>query len=325
MTDAIQISRHGGPEVLRRAAIELPAPAPNEVRLRQTAIGLNFADVYMRTGNHPLVLPFPATLGFEAAGIVEVVGRDVSGLAVGDRVGYFGVVGAYVTSRNVAADQLVKLPGHISDETAAAILAKGVTAQYLCKRAYPVSSRDTVLIHAAAGGVGTILAQWAASLGAVVIGTVGSEEKAAIARANGCAHAIVATKEDFVAGVEQITKGLKCTVVFDALGGDTSVRSLDCLRPRGTLVCFGRTVAWPAPIEPGTLMAKGSLVLMMTQLRDFASTRADIEASTRDLFDAVAAGAIKPVIHQRYALRDAEQAHRDLENRKTIGSTILYV
>lgn len=325
MSHAVQIHQHGGPEVLRWAAVELAAPARNEVRIRQTAIGLNFADVYMRSGNHPLVLPFPATLGAEAAGIVESLGADVRDFAVGDRVAYFSVVGSYTEARNIPADRLLRLPAEIADKTAAAIMLKGVTAQYLCRRVYPVSRGEVVLIHAAAGGVGLILSQWAASLGAIVIGTVGSDEKASIARANGCAHTIIYTTEDFVARVHEITGGRKCDVVFDALGKDTATKSLDCLRPRGTLVCFGRTTGWPTAIEPSALMLKGSLVFTMTQIRDFATTREDIDAATRDLFAAVIQGSIKPVIHQQYALKDAEQAHRDLESRKTIGSSVLVV
>jgi NADPH:quinone reductase len=249
----------------------------------------------------------------------------VQGISVGDRVGYFSVVGAYAEARNVPAERLVKLPSGIADRTAAAILIKGVTAQYLCRQAYPVSSGQTVLIHAAAGGVGLILSQWAKSLGAIVIGTVGSEEKAAIARAHGCAHTIVYTNEDFVARVNEFTGGRKCDVVFDALGKDTAAKSLDCLRPRGTLVCFGRTTGWPSAMEPSVLMLKGSLVVTMTQLRDFASTRQDIDAATADLFAAIMDGSIEPVIHQQYALEDAQQAHRDLESRRTIGSSVLTV
>lgn len=325
MTHAIQITQFGGPEVFKWSPIEVGAPGPLEVRLRQTAVGVNFADVYMRSGNHPAVKTFPATLGVEAAGIVEAVGDGVRDFGVGDRVAYSGVLGAYSEVRLVPADRLVKLPASIEDKVAAAVLAKGITARYLCLEAYPIKPGDVALVHAAAGGVGMILCQWAAALGATVIGSVGSEQKAEVARAHGCEHAIVTTREDFVSRVADITGGKRVSVVYDALGGETSIRSLDCLRPRGTLVMFGRTIGWPHPIEPATLMQKGSLIAMMTQLVNFTDTAAERSVATRDLFAGISGGQIKVNIGQQYRLDDAAQAHRDLESRRTMGSTVLLV
>lgn len=325
MTHAVCIQQFGGPEVLQWAAVEVGTPGARDARIRQTVVGLNFTDVYMRTGNHRATIKFPAILGIEGAGIVEDIGSDVHEVSAGDRVAYFGVLGAYAETRLVPADRLIKLPPTIDDRVAAAMLTKGVTAQYLCRQVFPVKAGDVVLIHAAAGGVGLILSQWAAALGAIVIGTVGSDEKAEIARANGCRHAIVSTREDFVSRLMAITEGQKASVVYDSLGGNTTVPSLDCLRPRGTLVIFGRTTGFPTPINPADLMHKGSLIVTMTQLPNFATTRQAIEAGVHDLFAMLDRGRMKPNIGQEYALRNVAQAHRDLEGRKTIGFTVLIV
>ena len=261
MTHAVCIQQFGGPEALQWTAVEVGTPGPRDALIRQTVVGLNFADVYMRTGNHQAAIKFPAILGIEGAGIVEDIGTDVHEIAVGDRVAYFGVLGAYAETRLVPADRLIKLPPSIDDRVAAAMLAKGITAQYLCRQVFPVNAGDVVLIHAAAGGVGLILSQWSAALGAIVIGTVGSDEKAEIARANGCSYTIISTREDFFSRVMAITEGQKASVVYDSLGGNTTVPSLDCLRPRGTFVIFGRTTGWPMPINPARSMHKGSLIV----------------------------------------------------------------
>jgi NADPH2:quinone reductase len=325
MTYAVRIEEFGGPEVLRWSAVEAGAPGPHEVLLRQTVVGVNYADVYMRSGNHPAVKGFPATLGMEAAGVVAALGREVHELAVGDRVAYFGLLGAYAETRIVPADHLIKLPSGVDDRVAAAIMVKGTTARYLCKEAYPIKEGDIAVVHAAVGGVGMILCQWAASMGATVIGTVGSEKKVDVALQNGCRHVIVTSSEDFVERVSKITEGRKADVVYDALGAETSVRSLDCLRPRGTLVCFGRTVGWPHAIEPSSLMLKGSLILMMTQVTDFMNTPAQKAHALADLFAAVSSGTVRANIGQQYSLVDAGQAHRDLQDRKTTGAIVLLV
>ena len=326
MTHAIRIQRFGGPEVLEWCPIEVAEPGAREVLLRQVAVGVNYADIYMRSGTHPAVRQFPATLGIEAAGVVEAVGSDIHDFAPGDRVAYFGSLGSYAEERPVPADRLLKLPPSIDLRTAAAMMVKGVTAQYLCRQAYPVGPEDVVLVHAAAGGIGSFLSQWAAALGAIVIGTVGSDAKIEIARANGCHEVIVATRESVPERVVALTGGCKATAVFDALGGDATLLSLDCLRPRGTLVMFGRTAGYPPPLKPFEhLMEKGSLKVTMTQLVNFTATRAQLESSAADLFAAVARGQLKPRIGQSYALQDTHVAHRDLEARKTVGSIVLNV
>jgi NADPH2:quinone reductase len=326
VTHAISMQQVGGPEVLQWTAIDVPRPGALEARIRQEAVGVNFADVYMRTGNHPAKLKFPAILGVEAAGTIEEVGSEVRGFAAGDRVAYFGVLGAYTEARLVPVEKLVKLPATIPGAVAAAILVKGITARYLCRQAFAVASGDVVLIHAAAGGIGALLTQWTAALGATVIGTVGSEQKVDFARANGCHHVIVSAHEQLAERVSAITKGEKASVVFDGLGGDATLLSLDCLRPRGTLVIFGRTAGFPHAIIPFEhLMQKGSLKVTMTQLLDFAGTRTDIDTAVSDLFSAVEAGRLRAAIGQTYALRDVQQAHRDLEGRKTVGSIVLTV
>ncbi len=324
MTHAACISRFGGPEVLQWSPTEVAAPAAHEVRIRQRAIGVNYADVYMRSGNHPAPLKFPATLGVEAAGVVEQVGSGVTGFAPGDRVAYFGALGAYAEERLVAAERLLKLPASLDERTAAATLLKGMVARYLCREAYAVRPDDTVLIHAAAGGVGSLLTQWCAALGATVIGTVGSEAKRQAAADNGCRHVIVNGVESLATRGAALTAGRKASVVFDPLGGNTTLESLDCLRPRGWLLIFGRTADYPRPIVPFEhLMQKGSLIVTMTQISDFVGSRASLEAALRDLAAAIEQGHLRPLIGQQYALRDVALAHRDLEARRTIGSTVL--
>ncbi|HVJ53648.1 MAG TPA: quinone oxidoreductase [Aliidongia sp.] len=323
MTHAILVHKPGGPEVLEWQEIEVGEPGPGQIRLKHTAVGLNFIDVYHRTGLYPMPLPFVP--GMEGAGVVEAIGPDVTSLAVGDRVAYAGSIGGYSEARLIAADRVVKLPDAISDQTAAAMMLQGMTVQYLIRSVFPVKSGDTILIHAAAGGVGLILCQWASSLGATVIGTVSNDEKAALAKANGCHHTINYTTEDFQARVLQITGGKKLPVVYDSIGRDTFMKSLDCLRPRGLMVTFGQSSGPVGPIDLGILGQKGSLVVTRPTLQSFIATREDLAATANDLFDVVASGNVKISVNQTYPLRDAAQAHRDLEARKTTGSTVLTV
>ena len=324
MTHAIRIHQTGGPEVLRWEEIEVGKPGRGEVRLRHTAVGLNYIDVYHRTGLYPIQTP--AIPGLEAAGVVEEVGVGVTDLKAGDRVAYASPpVGAYSESRLMPADRLVKLPADISDTTAAAMMLRGMTAQYLLRRTFVVKPGDTILIHAAAGGVGLIVCQWAKHLGATVIGTVGSEEKAALARAHGCDHAIIYTREDFVARVTEITGGRKVDVVYDSVGKDTFLKSLDCLKPLGMIVSFGQSSGPVAPFDPGVLSAKGSLFLTRPTIMNYTERREDLVASARDLFEVVQQGHVRIEIGQTYPLKDAAQAHRDLEARKTTGSTVLTI
>lgn len=322
MPHAIRFHRTGGPEVLQWEAVEPAAPGPGEVRVRHHAVGLNYIDTYHRSGLYPV--PLPSGIGQEAAGVVEAVGEGVTEVAPGDRVAYAGgPLGAYAEVRNLPANVLVKLPDAISFEQGAAMMLQGLTAQYLLRRTYRVQPGDTVLIHAAAGGVGTIACQWAKALGATVIGTVGSDEKAAIARAHGCDHAIVYTRENFVERVRELTGGEGVPVVYDSIGADTFMASLACLRPLGMMVLFGAS-SGPVPPFDCTLLAKmGSLFLTRPTLFTYAAKRADLLAMAAELFEVVAAGAVKVEINQRYALADAAQAHRDLEARRTTGSTVL--
>lgn len=321
-THAVRVHQIGGPEVLRWEKIELPAPGPGEVRVRHTAIGLNFIDTYFRTGLYPLALP--AVLGSEAAGVVEAIGQGVTEVRKGDRVAYgTGPTGAYAEARNVPVAHVVKLPDAIDDTTAAAVMLKGMTAQYLCRRTYAVQKGDHVLVHAAAGGVGLLLCQWAKHLGATVIGTVGSEEKARLAAEHGCDHVLFYRTEDVAARVREITNGERVPVVYDSVGKDTFLTSLDCLRPRGLMVTFGNSSGPVGPIDPRILAQKGSLFLTRPTLGDYVRTRADLEATARDLFDVIGSGAVRVRVAQSYPLRDAEGAHRDLEARKTTGSTVL--
>ena len=324
MTHAIRIHQHGGPEVLKWEAVEVAAPGVGEVRLRQTAVGLNYIDVYQRTGFYPTPTPF--VLGLEAAGVVEVVGVEVTQLKVGDRVAYAtGPLGAYSQARTMPADRLVKVPDGISDRQAAAMMLQGMTAQYLLQGTYKVKRSDTILIHAAAGGVGLILCQWAKHLGATVIGTVSSDEKAALARSHDCDHPIVYTREDFHARVMEITHGAKVPVVYDSVGRDTFNKSLDCLAPLGVLALFGQASGPVPPFDLGVLAQKGSLFVTRPTLFTYTAKRADLEASANALFAVVQSGAVKIEVNQTYPLCEAAAAHRDLEARKTTGSTVLTV
>ena len=324
MTYAIRIHKTGGPEVLSWEAVTVGKPRRGEVRLRHTAVGLNFIDIYHRSGLYPVQLP--VVLGLEAAGVVEEVGPDTIEFKPGDRVAYASApLGAYAEERLIPADRLLKLPGSISDQQAAAMMLKGITAQFLVCRTFPVKAGDTILIHAAAGGVGLIVCQWAAALGATVIGTVGSEEKAAVAQAHGCAHPIVYTREDFVQRVQEITDGRKADVVYDSVGRETFMKSLDCLRPLGMMVTFGQSSGPVPPFDLGLLSAKGSLFLTRPSIGTYTATRQDLVTSVSDLFRMVESGEVKVPIGQTYPLREAACAHRDLEARKTTSATVLTV
>ena len=324
MTYAIRIHKTGGPEVLSWEAVTVGKPRRGEVRLRHTAVGLNFIDIYHRSGLYPVQLP--VVLGLEAAGVVEEVGPDTIEFKPGDRVAYASApLGAYAEERLIPADRLLKLPGSISDQQAAAMMLKGITAQFLVCRTFPVKAGDTILIHAAAGGVGLIVCQWAAALGATVIGTVGSEEKAAVAQAHGCAHPIVYTREDFVQRVQEITDGRKADVVYDSVGRETFMKSLDCLWPLGMMVTFGQSSGPVPPFDLGLLSAKGSLFLTRPSIGTYTATRQDLVTSASDLFRMVESGEVKVPIGQTYPLREAACAHRDLEARKTTSATVLTV
>jgi len=323
MTRAIIIDQYGGPEVLQWKEISLSVPGPGEALVRQTAVGLNFIDVYHRTGLYPLP-SLPAVIGSEAAGRVEAIGPGVTEVTVGDRVAYAGgPTGAYTEARVIPAQRLVKLPDGISDPQAAAMMLKGMTAEYLLRRAFMVKPGDTILIHAAAGGVGTIASQWAKQLGATVIGTVGSRRKAAIAAARGCDHLIVTGEEDFVARVREITRGEGVPVVYDSVGKDTFLRSLDCLKSRGMMVSFGQSSGMVPMLDITILSLKGSLFLTRPTLVHYTAKREELLACAGALFGAVLHGGVKIEIGQTYALKDAAKAHADLEGRKTTGSTVL--
>ncbi len=322
MSRAVRIHTYGGAEDMRLEDVEVGAPGAGQVRLRQTAIGLNFIDVYYRTGVYPMPT-MPATLGGEGAGVVEALGEGVSDLKVGDRVAYAPVLGAYAEARLIAADRLVKIPDGITDQQAAAMMLKGMTAYYLVRRTYQVKKGDTVLVQAAAGGVGLIMCQWAKHLDAIVIGTVSSDEKAAVARAHGCDHAIVYTREDFAERVREITGGKGCPVVYDSVGRDTFEGSLRCLRPRGIMASFGESSGEPDPMPPHRLGYLGSIFLTHPSLPHYTATRADLLDTANDLFGMVTSGRIRIEISHTYALRDAPQAHADLEARKTTGSIVL--
>jgi NADPH2:quinone reductase len=319
---AIRFSKFGGPEVLSLESVELPPPPPGSVRVRHTAIGLNFIDTYQRSGLYPV--PLPSGLGMEAAGVVETVGSDVTNLKAGDRVGYCsGPIGAYAEANNVPADRLVKIPAGVSDETAAAAMLKGMTAQYLLKRTFAITPGMTVLFHAAAGGVGLIAGQWAKHLGATVIGTVGSGDKIELARANGYAHVINSRTENWVARVREITKGQGVPVVYDSIGKDTFEGSLDCLSPRGFLVSFGNSSGAVPAFQPGILSAKGSLYLTRPTLMHYTRTARELAETAEDLFAVIASGAVKIAVHQRFALAEARKAHEALHSRNTTGATVL--
>ena len=322
MPHAIRIHRTGGPEVLQWEAVDVPSPAAGEVRIRHSAVGLNFIDTYHRTGLYPL--PLPAGIGLEGAGTVEALGEGVSELQVGDRVAYAGgPVGAYAEVRNIPAHRLLKLPDAIGFETAAAMMLQGLTAAYLLRKTYCVQPGDAVLIHAAAGGVGLIACQWAKALGATVIGTVGSAAKAELAKAHGCDHVINYSTENFTQRVREITGGEGVAVVYDGVGKDTFMGSLDSLRPMGMMVTYGNASGPVPPLDLLLLSQKGSLFVTRPTLMNYTARREDLLALGEELFAMVVAGKVKIEVHQRYALRDAAQAHIDLEARKTTGSTIL--
>ena len=322
MSKAIRIERHGGPDVLQWRDVDVGAPGPGEARVRHTAVGLNFIDTYHRSGLYPLQLP--SGLGSEAAGVVDAIGPDVADLAVGDRVAYAGgAPGAYAELRVMPAARLVKLPRGISDRVAAALLLKGMTAHYLLRQTYPVRRGDTVLVHAAAGGVGSVLAPWARHLGATVIGTAGGADKVRRALAAGCHHAIDYRAQDFVQEVRALTGGRGVDVVYDAVGKDTFLGSLDCLRPRGLMVTFGNASGKPPPLDPLLLSEKGSLFLTRPTLAHYTARREDLLLAAKAVFRVVRSGVVKADIGQTYPLADAAQAHRDLEARKTVGATVL--
>ena len=323
MTHAIRIHEAGAPETLKWEEVDVGDPGPGQVKIRQEAAGLNFIDVYHRSGLYKQELPF--TPGVEGAGIVDTLGPDVTNVRVGDRVAYAGPIGGYAEERLIDAERLVKLPDNISCEQAAGMMLQGMTAQMLLRSVYRVNDGDTILVHAAAGGVGLIMCQWAAALGATVIGTVSTEEKAELARANGCAHPILYTSQDFVAEVNRIMNGGKLPVVYDSVGRDTFMKSLDCLRPRGLMVSFGNASGPPDPMPPNVLAQKGSLYLTRPTLYNYIATRAELEQSAAELFDVVSSGKVKIEIKQRFPLKDTAEAHRQLEARKTTGSTILTI
>ena len=322
MPYAIQIDEPGPASAMKWREVEIGRPRKGEVRIRHTAVGLNYIDVYHRTGLYQL--PLPLTLGMEGAGVVEALGRDVTDLKIGDRVAYATTpLGAYSQERLIPADRVVKIPPGISDQTAAAMMLQGMTVRYLLRETYRVKKGDTILVHAAAGGVGLILCQWAKHLGATVIGTVGSRQKAKLARDHGCDHAIVYTEQDFADRVRRITKGQGLPVVYDSVGKETFEGSLDCLGPRGLMVSFGNASGPVPPFETGTLAAKGSLYLTRPSLPHYTASRKDLVTTANDLFRVVRSGAVEIGINQTYALKDAAKAHRDLEARKTTGSTVL--
>jgi NADPH2:quinone reductase len=322
MPKAVRIHKQGGPENLVFEDVEVGGPGEGQARVKNTAIGLNFIDTYHRSGLYPL--PMPSGIGLEAAAVVEAVGPGVTWLKAGDRVAYAGgPPGAYSQVRLIPADRLVKIPEGITDQQAAAMMLKGLTTQYLIRRTYKVQAGQTVLLHAAAGGVGLIACQWLKALGVTVIGTVGSDEKAKLAQAHGCAHTIVYTRENFAERVKEITGGKKVPVVYDSVGKDTFMGSLDCLQPMGMLVIFGNGSGPVAAFDLNLLAAKGSLYVTRPSLVSYTAKRDDLEAMAADLFDVVKSGKVKIEINQTYPLKDAAQAHRDLEGRKTTGSTIL--
>ena len=323
MTHAIRVHQVGGPEQLHWEKVEIGEPGEGEVRIRQSAAGLNFIDVYHRIGLYPQPLPF--TPGVEGAGVVEAVGPGVEQVRAGDRVAYAGPIGGYSEERLIAADRLVKLPDDISDEQAASMMLQGMTVDMLLNRVRSTKKGETILVHAAAGGVGLILCQWAAALGATVIGTVSTEEKAELARANGCHHPILYTREDFVAEVRELTGGNGLPVVYDSVGKDTFLRSLDCLAPRGLMVSFGQSSGAIDPFPPSILSLKGSLFLTRPTLFHYIADRNELEDSARALFGMVRNGKVKIDIGQRFALADAAEAHRALESRQTTGSTVLTI
>jgi NADPH:quinone reductase len=324
MPHAIRVHKTGGPEAMVWEEVAVGKPGPTEARIRQTAVGLNYVDIYNRSGLYPA--PLPTGLGGEGAGVVEEVGSAVTDLKPGDRVAYGSApIGSYAEARLIPADRLLKLPDGIDDKRAAAMMLKGLTTQYLIRQTYKVKRGDTILFHAAAGGVGLILCQWAKHLGATVIGTVGSDDKAAIAKAHGCDHPIVYTREDFVKRVIEINGGKKLPVVYDGVGKDTFMKSLDVLENYGLMVLVGNASGPVDNFNTGVLAAKGSLYLTRPTLNTYGAKRENLVAMAKELFDVVLSGAVKIEVNQTYPLKDAARAHRDLEQRKTTGSTVLTV
>ena len=323
MAKAIRIHQHGGPEVLQLDSISLKQPGPDEVLIQQSAIGLNFIDVYVRTGLYP-VPELPCGIGFEGAGVINAVGEDVKDLSAGDRVAYAGgPLGAYASERIIAAEHLVKIPDSISDTQAAAMMLQGLTAHYLMRQIYRVKAGETILMHAAAGGVGLILCQWASSLGVDVIGTVGSAEKAVLAKENGCRHTILYNEESFSERVLEITHGKGVPVVFDSIGQATFMDSLDCLQKRGLMVSYGNATGPVTDVQLGVLAKKGSLFVTRPLLWDYIDSHEALQHCAGELFEVVSDGRVNIHVAQQYALADAAQAHADLEARKTVGSTVL--
>jgi NADPH2:quinone reductase len=323
MVAAVRVHKVGGPEVLTYEDVSVPAPGAGQIKIRNHACGVNFIDTYFRMGMYPSPVGMPFVSGNEGAGEVIAIGPGVTDIKVGDRVGYVSALGAYSEERILPADRAVKLPDSISYEQAAAMMLKGLTVRYLVRRTYPVQKGDNVLIHAAAGGVGLIACQWANHLGANVIGTVGSKEKAELAKKNGAHHVILYRDEDFVARVKEITGGALCQVVYDGVGKATFPASLDCIKPLGLFVSFGSASGQIEAFNINLLQAKGSLFATRPTLNNYAAKREDLLAAAADLFQVVSKGAVKIPVNQRYALKDAQKAHRDLENRATTGSTIL--
>jgi len=321
MTKAIRIHENGGPEVMRWEDVDVGAPGPGQVRIKHSAVGLNFLDTYQRSGLYPL--PLPLTLGMEGAGVVEELGAEVSDLAVGDRVAYPAPIGSYSEARLAPADRMVKLPDGIGDQQAAAMMLQGLTVQYLIRQTHRVEAGETVLVHAAAGGIGLIACQWLKHLGATVIGTVGSAEKAELAKAHGCTHTINYGEEDFVEKVKEITGGAGVPVVYDGVGKDTFEGSLQCLSPLGLMVTFGNASGKPDPVDPQVLAGKGSLFLTRPTLFTHIASRETCQQRADELSAMVTSGKVKIRINQTYQLADVAQAHRDLEARKTTGTTIL--
>jgi NADPH2:quinone reductase len=322
MVSAVRVHQLGGPEVLKYEDIDLPEPGPGQVRYKTTAVGVNFIDTYFRTGLYPAPsLPF--TAGNESAGVITAVGKGVKGLKKGDRVAAVFLLGSYATERVLPAERVVKIPKSIDDKTAAAMMLKGMTAQYLLRRCYKVKKGDNILVHAAAGGVGLILCQWGKYLGANVIGTVGSKEKAELARKNGAKHTILYNEENFVERVKEITKGKKCAVVYDGVGKTTFAGSLDCLQPLGLMVSYGSASGAVEPVNLGVLTQKGSLFLTRPTLNTYTASAKDLQATAKDLISVISKKKVKIEINQSYALKDAAQAHRDLEARKTTGQIVL--
>jgi len=323
MPKAVRIHAHGGPEVLRFEDVEIGVPGAGEALVRHTAIGVNYLDTYFRTGLYPAPGGLPLTAGNEAAGVVEAVGADVDWLKPGDRVAYASPIGAYCEARVMPVATLVRLPDAVSDEQAAGMMLKGMTAEYLLRRTFAVKPGDTILYHAAAGGVGLLVGQWAKHLGATVIGTASNADKIALAKAHGYDHVIDYSSKDFVAEVREITGGKMCNVVYDSVGKDTFPASLDCLKPRGLFVSFGQSSGPIPPFNLGILSQKGSLYATRPTLFAYVASRSDLEASADALFDVVGRGIVTVEVNQRYALKDAAVAHADLEGRRTTGTSIL--